>query len=89
MGDDGYRSMVQLKTNIRVKAEGVGITAKSMVTFLVLLYDVRKADGQGELALLAFALGQLAYSFACWVVYLGYLGVSPLRPDIRCVSYRL
>lgn len=89
MGHDGYRSMVQLKTNIRVKAEGVGITAKSMVTFLVLLYDIRKADGQGELALLAFTLGQLAYSFACWVVYLGYLGVSPLRPDIRCVSYCL
>ncbi|KAF5353438.1 hypothetical protein D9756_008112 [Leucocoprinus leucothites] len=75
-------SMVQLKTNVRVKAEGSGITAKSVVTFLVLLYDSRKVDGQGKLALLAFALGQLAYSFACLAVYLGYLGVNTLRPRI-------
>jgi len=78
--------MVQLKTNVRVKAEGTGIMTKSIVTFFVLLYDVRKVDGQGTLALLAFALGQLAYSVACWMVYLRYLGASPLWPDIKCVS---
>jgi len=81
--------MVQLKTHVRVKAEGTGIMTKSIVTFLVLLYDVRKVDGQGKLALLAFALGQLAYSVTCWMVYLGYLGASPLWPDIKCVSYTL
>jgi len=75
--------MVQLKTNVRVKAEGTGIIAKSMVTFLVLVYDVGDVD---RLALLAFALGQLAYSFSCWMVYLGYLGARPLWPDIKCVS---
>ena len=83
---DQNRSMVQLKTNVRVKAEGTGIMTKSIVTFLVLFYDVRKVDGKGKLA---FALGQLAYSIACWMVYLGYLGANPLWPDIGCVSYTL
>jgi len=86
---DQYRSMVQLKTNVRVKAEGTGIMIKSIVTFLVLLYDAGKVDGKGKLALLAFALGQLAYSVACWMVYLGYLGTNPLWPDIKCVLYTL
>ncbi|KAJ3562537.1 hypothetical protein NP233_g9508 [Leucocoprinus birnbaumii] len=75
-------SMTQLKTNVRVKAEGSGITAKSVVTSLVLLYDVRKVDGQGKLALLAFALGQFAYSLACLAVYVEYFGANRLRPYV-------
>lgn len=75
--------MVQLKTNVRVRAEGSGITAKSIVTFLVLLYDVRQGDKEGRLALLAFALGQLAYSLTCVVVYLAYFGVKKLIPQIN------
>jgi hypothetical protein len=69
--------MVQLKTNVRVRAEGCGITAKSIVTFLVLL-----ADKGGSLALLAFATGQLAYSLACLVVYLVYFGMARLKPQV-------
>ncbi|KAF9451311.1 RTF domain-containing protein [Macrolepiota fuliginosa MF-IS2] len=75
-------SMVRLKTNVRVRAEGAGITAKSVVTFLVLLYDVRRGGGEGRLALLAFAVGQLAYSLVCLGVYLGYFGVGTLRPHV-------
>jgi oligosaccharide translocation protein RFT1 len=77
--------MVLLKTNVRVRAEGSGITAKSVVTFLVLMYDVKKGDGQGKLALFAFALGQLAYSLACLVVYLGYFGAGTLWPQMKYV----
>ncbi|EKM74897.1 hypothetical protein AGABI1DRAFT_132740 [Agaricus bisporus var. burnettii JB137-S8] len=69
-------SMVQLKTNVRVRAEGCGITAKSIVTFLVLL-----ADKGGRWALLAFAVGQFSYSLACLVVYLVYFGVGRLKPQ--------
>lgn len=68
--------MVQLKTNVRVRAEGCGITAKSIVTFLVLL-----ADKGGRWALLAFAVGQFSYSLACLVVYLVCFGVGRLKPQ--------
>lgn len=74
--------MVELKTTIRVRAEGSGITAKSVTTLLVLLYDARQGDEQGTLALLAFAIGQLAYSLTCLVVYLSYLGVKTLKPQV-------
>jgi oligosaccharide translocation protein RFT1 len=75
--------MVKLKTNVRVRAEGSGITAKSLVTFLVLVVD----GGRGRLALLAFAVGQLGYSVVCLGVYLGYLGGEILRPKMRCVWF--
>ncbi|KXN84240.1 Oligosaccharide translocation protein RFT1 [Leucoagaricus sp. SymC.cos] len=72
-------SMIQLKTNIRVKAEGTGVCITSSL-YLRRKKDARK-DGQGRLALLAFALGQLAYSLACLVVYAGYFGAGTLRPQ--------
>lgn len=76
------RSMVQLKTNVRVRAEGSGVTAKSVITLLVLLFDTTRHDKQGRLALLAFALGQLAYSLTCVAVYLAYFGAKPLKPQV-------
>ncbi|KAJ2920685.1 hypothetical protein H1R20_g16409, partial [Candolleomyces eurysporus] len=67
------RAMLELKTNVRVRAEGLGITAKSFVTFLVLFVDARR--GQDTLALVAFALGQLAYSVVVFGHYARTFGV--------------
>ncbi|KIM40692.1 hypothetical protein M413DRAFT_72866 [Hebeloma cylindrosporum] len=60
-------AMVDLKTNVRVRAEGLGITAKSILTFLILLYDSRA--GTGDFALVAFAVGQMAYSIVMFLTY--------------------
>ena len=74
--------MVDLKTNVRVRAEGLGITAKSILTFLVLLYDSRR--GTGDFALVAFAVGQLGYSvvmFFTYVVSFGWGVIQPKKPS--------
>ncbi|RDB21551.1 Oligosaccharide translocation protein RFT1 [Hypsizygus marmoreus] len=74
-------AMAELRTGVRVKAEGLGITVKTIVTFLVLLYDMR--SGGHTLALLAFAAGQLAYGAAVLFIYVAYYGVQstwPKRP---------
>lgn len=71
--------MVELKTGIRVRAEGLGITAKSVVTFVVLFYDSR-GQSKGDLALLAFAFGQLVYGIVMLMVYVSYLGKGYLYP---------
>ncbi|KAJ4474497.1 Rft-1-domain-containing protein [Lentinula aciculospora] len=63
-------AMVNLKTHLRVRTEGVAITVKTVVTFLVLVYDARRGNGGGDLALLAFALGQFLYGFSLLVLYL-------------------
>jgi oligosaccharide translocation protein RFT1 len=85
----GYRAMAELRTRIRVRAEGLGITSKTVVTFLVLLYDSKREGRQGELALLAFAGGQLAYAFFVFITYLGCYGRLHLWPkapsQIKCV----
>lgn len=78
--------MAELRTGVRVRAEGLGITAKTLVTFLVLLYDTwRGADG--KLALLAFAGGQLAYGtfvLGTYIVYYGTRNMWPTRsPQIK------
>ncbi|KAG6855616.1 hypothetical protein H0H87_000251 [Tephrocybe sp. NHM501043] len=62
-------AMAELRTGVRVRAEGLGITAKTVVTFLVLVYDFR-SGGDGALALIAFAAGQLAYGAAVLATYL-------------------
>src|SRR5258705_327179 len=72
--------MTRLKTSVRVRAEGLGITLKSIMTFLILLYD-SKCD-QGALALIAFAMGQLFYSLAMIVAYIFYFGPSVMLPKI-------
>jgi oligosaccharide translocation protein RFT1 len=64
--------MTQLKTDVRVRAEGLGITCKSMTTFLILVYDTRW--GNGSLPLIAFAAGQVVYSIAVFGYYSKTLG---------------
>ncbi|KAJ7771594.1 Rft protein-domain-containing protein [Mycena metata] len=73
------QAMSEMKTHVRVRAEGMGITMKTFVTFIVLLYD-SKAQLDGDLALIAFAMGQLAYSLCLLVVYLSHYGLSALLP---------
>lgn len=72
--------MSQLLTGVRVRAEGLSITSKSVVTFLVLLLDAR--SGQGNLALLAFAIGQLAYATTLFLAYISHFGTEYLWPKI-------
>ncbi|TFK20446.1 Rft-1-domain-containing protein [Coprinopsis marcescibilis] len=70
-------AMVQLKTDVRVRAEGLGITCKSVVTFFVLLYDVRYGDN--SLPLVAFAAGQLTYGVIVFLSYARKLGIPWFR----------
>jgi oligosaccharide translocation protein RFT1 len=76
--------MVSLKTTVRVRAEGLGITIKSITTFLILLYDTK--FGQGNLSLLAFAFGQLLYSTTMFAKYLTYFGLKAMQPKLSSVS---
>ena len=55
----------ELKLNVRVRAEGVAVVLKSVVTFLVLAFASR------QWALVSFAAGQAAYGFSLLVVFLG------------------
>ena len=74
------RAMTNLQTNVRVRAEGLGITFKSVSTFLVLFYDAK--NGKGDMALLAFALGQLMYSIVIFATYITLLGPGHMRPKL-------
>ncbi|KAF9477448.1 Rft-1-domain-containing protein, partial [Pholiota conissans] len=69
-------AMTHLKINIRMRAEGLGVAAKSLTTFFVLLYD--SCWGTGGLALIAFALGQVMYSAIVFLTYIIYLGGDPM-----------
>jgi oligosaccharide translocation protein RFT1 len=71
--------MVDLQTQIRVTAEGAGVTVKTLTTFLVLYYDTRIIRSH-KLALLAFAVGQLAYSCTLLLVYVVSCGAALLSP---------
>ncbi|KAF7305153.1 hypothetical protein MKEN_01230500 [Mycena kentingensis (nom. inval.)] len=70
------RGMAEMKTHVRFRAEGSGVMARTFVTFLVLLYDARRQGG--ELALVAFAVGQLSYALCVLGVYLAHYGVVAL-----------
>lgn len=61
--------MGEVQTGVRVKAEGLGITGKTLITSLMLWYDGNRDSGPGELALLAFATGQLAYGTIVLATY--------------------
>jgi len=76
--------MVNLKTSVRVRAEGLGITIKSITTFLILLYDTK--FGEGNLSLLAFAFGQLLYSTTMFAKYLTYFGSRAMQPKLSSLS---
>ncbi len=73
--------MTRLKTSVRVRAEGLGITLKNITTFLILFHDSK--NDQGDLALIAFAMGQLIYSLAMIVAYTYYFGPTVIFPEIR------
>lgn len=73
--------MAQLRTGVRVRAEGLGITSKTLVTFFILLYDSGRRELQGELALIAFAAGQLAYGGVVCATYLAYYGRIHIWPQ--------
>ena len=65
--------MAELRTSLRVKAEGLAVTGKAITTFLILSYDAR-TEGRDGLTLLAFAGGQLAYGV---ILLLAYIGTWP------------
>ncbi|KIK74585.1 hypothetical protein PAXRUDRAFT_19721 [Paxillus rubicundulus Ve08.2h10] len=75
------RAMGEVRTGIRVSAEGLGITVKTIITYLVLLYDSSVSQRSGELALMAFALGQLAYSAIVFTVYTLQMPEANLWPS--------
>lgn len=75
-----FRAMVELQTGIRARAEGMGITTKTLTTFSVLLFDSRRSQSGGEFALLAFASGQLLYASTVYGVYLAHYRDVQLLP---------
>jgi oligosaccharide translocation protein RFT1 len=75
-----YRAMAELRTNVRVTAEGLGIAGKTLTTFLILLYDTWR--GGGTLALLSFAGGQLAYGLIVLLTYLAFYGTGFFQSNI-------
>ncbi|KAL1731892.1 Rft protein-domain-containing protein [Schizophyllum commune] len=79
-------TMVSLRTQVRVRAEGLAIAFKTMATLAVLLYGER-VTGDGQLALLAFAAGQLTYASTLVGVYAAHYSISWLVPDFRCVQF--
>jgi oligosaccharide translocation protein RFT1 len=66
------RAMGEVLTGIRVRAEGIGITSKTTMTCFILWYDSRRETRSGDLALLAFAAGQLAYGVSVFASYLSH-----------------
>ena len=88
------RAMAELQTNVRVRAEGLGITGKSLTTFLLLLYNTRRGKDD-DLALVAFAAGQLMYGLVVLFVYIAHFGdqrMWPKRPSTsrysHCIIFR-
>lgn len=75
--------MQTLNSAVRIRAEGSAVIVKSVATVAVLVYDSygSRQKGQGHLALLAFGIGQLAYSICLLLVYSSEYGSS--------VSYKL
>jgi len=72
--------MAELRTTLRVRAEGLGVAGRAIITFLVLFYDARTGGGRGEWALVAFAGGQLVYGIIVLVTYLAFYGTQHLSP---------
>ncbi|PPQ98651.1 hypothetical protein CVT24_004149 [Panaeolus cyanescens] len=74
-------AMSTLQTSVRVRAEGLAISAKSIATLLVLVYDAKRQHAQpGELGLISFAVGQLAYSTVLFLSYLVNFGMAAIFP---------
>jgi oligosaccharide translocation protein RFT1 len=71
--------MGEVRTGVRVRAEGLGITCKTLVTYLILLYDSTRPE-PGDLALVAFALGQSVYSVVVFFIYVYQMGYPTFWP---------
>lgn len=71
--------MAELKTGVRVLAEGLGISSKSITTFLLLFYNTRRGKDD-DVALVAFAVGQLMYSLVMFFVYTVQIGDQHMWP---------
>ncbi|KAF9643591.1 Rft-1-domain-containing protein [Thelephora ganbajun] len=75
------RAQNELRLNVRVRAEGVAVVSKSVVTFLVLAF------ASDEWALVAFAVGQATYGLLLlivfWTVYRGDINYIPKRIRTR------
>jgi hypothetical protein len=70
--------MGELKTHIRVQAEGTGIIAKTAVTFLAIQVGLRQSTEEGSFALLSFAAGQISYALVVLGIYMRSFGLGPL-----------
>lgn len=77
--------MAELKTGVRVRAEGLGITSKSLTTFLLLSYNTRRGKDD-DLALVAFSAGQLMYSVVMFFVYTTHIGDQHMWPKESSAS---
>lgn len=75
-----YSAMGEVLTGVRVRAEGMGIMSKTATTCFVLWYDSRRGAHSGELGLVAFAAGQLAYGFFLFATYFSHFGGLSWRP---------
>ncbi|EPQ55804.1 Rft-1-domain-containing protein [Gloeophyllum trabeum ATCC 11539] len=64
------RAMGELRTNVRVRAEAVGVIGKAMTTFLLLFIDSKRQSDEEKLSLVAFAMGQLMYAILVLIMYL-------------------
>jgi oligosaccharide translocation protein RFT1 len=64
------RAQNELRVDVRVRAEGVAVFLKTLVTFLGLAF------ASPEWALMAFAAGQAAYALATFVVFWNFRGKS-------------
>lgn len=73
--------MGEARTNVRVRAEGLGILSKTALTYLALLLD--RHLGEQKFTLVAFALGQVTYSLVVFIIYLVDM------PDLRFLPVRL
>jgi hypothetical protein len=82
------RAMAQLRTGVRVRAEGFGLTGKSILAVAVLVYDEKRLGGEGDLGLLAFAVGQLMYASCVLATYSSYYGVMSFWPTKLIESRR-
>ncbi|KIY72123.1 Rft-1-domain-containing protein [Cylindrobasidium torrendii FP15055 ss-10] len=72
--------MTGLDTRIRLRAEGIAVVGRSVVTLLVMYTDPLKDSPTQNRALLAFALGQAFYAVCVEVIYLLHYGAAYLYP---------
>ncbi|TDL29647.1 Rft-1-domain-containing protein [Rickenella mellea] len=81
------RTMQQLNSALRFRAEGLGVVSKTAITFIVLWYDSGRRSTPPSFGLTAFALGQLTYSAMVFCVYASEYGMSVKHsPDSKTTA---